>query len=386
MNRNQIVKKLQEWQNAANARRPIQIVWNEVKDIIQCLEEITNKGLQDDPFKNLNDTLFRQFSLALGERIGDKQLGISSFKRYYERCLELELENNGRIHKGDTLYFLGKFHYELRKFDEAFYYWILAFLDDILSEFYKTVNVRSEVCIPESLRTPVCGTLQLYFDIPIINLQNLKNNSWKVLENETDTIFDPEILKFKLRNAGRQTPRLVDYQSYHPHISYLKSIYDKAKRSSDPRLWEQFAAFLLSSIDGFEPITNLRAGVGSYEFDTIIRNCTRNEVFVSSLGDYIGVECKYLKKRKVDVEALNHFASKLKYHDMRCGIIFSKTPISGYGDDKGERYGKLVQAKIFNRNNIVIFDISENDVKRILKGTNLIELIIEKYEIVRLAL
>ena len=42
--------------------------------------------------------------------------------------------------------------------------------------------------------------------------------------------------------------------------------------------------------------------------------------------------------------------------------------------------------KIFNRYNIVIFDINENDGSRILDGINLIELIIEKYEEVRLGL
>jgi hypothetical protein len=386
MDRNEVLKILQDWQTQAKQSGVIKLEWSTVSDIVKCLEQTTGKGLIDDPFKNLNNTLFREFSLLLGRVLNDKQLAINSFKRYYEKCLELELQNNERIHKGDTLHWIGRFYYELAKFDEAFDYWILTFLDDILSEFYKTTDLKGNVCIPDALKAPVCELLQLYFDVPIINLQNLKNNSMKLLESETDIIFDPQVLKFKLRDAGHQTPRLIDYQSYHPDISYLKSIHNKAKQTDEPKLWEQFAAFLLSSIDGLEPITNLRPGSGSYEFDVIIRNCSKSEVFVSRLGDYIGVECKYLREKKVNVKELDHFASKLKYHDMKSGIIFSKTPISGWENHKGEQYGKLVQTKIFNRNDIVIFDINENDVERLLSGMNLVELIIEKYEDVRLGL
>jgi len=71
---------------------------------------------------------------------------------------------------------------------------------------------------------------------------------------------------------------------------------------------------------------------------------------------------------------------------MKSGIIFTNRPISGWKDNKGEQYGKLVQTKIFNRDNIIVFDINADDVGRLFKGINLIELMIEKYESVRLGL
>ncbi len=63
-------------------------------------------------------------------------------------------------------------------------------------------------------------------------------------------------------DAGYQTPRLVDYETYHPNLSYLDAMYQRIKNTSDYTLWEQFAAFLLPSIDGWEPITNLKPGEG----------------------------------------------------------------------------------------------------------------------------
>ena len=209
----------------------------------------------------------------------------------------------------------------------------------------------------------------------------------KVLEKSVEPILNPEVLKLKLRDVGHQIPRLVDYQSYHPNYPHLRSMYETVTNTKNFKLWEQFAAFLLSSIDGFEPLTNLSPGDGSYEFDVIIRNCSRKELIVSKLGDYIGVECKFFDEKKVSVGDLNHFASKLKYHDMKCGIFFSKTSISGWKDDQGERYGKLVQTKIYNRSDIVIFEINDEDISRIImRGMNLVELLVEKYETVRLGL
>ena len=163
-------------------------------------------------------------------------------------------------------------------------------------------------------------------------------------------------------------------------------MYNQVTQNDDAKLWEQFTAFLLSSIDGFEPMTNLKPGDGTYESDCVIRNSTRSELFLCGLGDYIGVECKYFSKDSVSVKEINHFAGKLNFHDMKTGILFTKTPVSGWKNDQGERYGKLVQTKIFNRNGIVIFDINIDDVDKILEGKNLIEMLIEKYEVVRLGL
>lgn len=91
------------------------------------------------------------------------------------------------------------------------------------------------------------------------------------------------------------------------------------------------------------------------------------------------------KDKNVDVEMLNHFAAKLSFHDMKTGIIFSNRPISGM-HTQGEQYGRLVQTKLFNRHGLIIFHIDTEDIKKILKGKNLIEMLLSKYEEVRLDL
>lgn len=377
MSRDDLAKKIDQWITEKHETQIIQ--FNEVNDFIRQLNDITGKGMPDDPYISMPDTLFRIFSTNLGKI--HKQYGIFSLKRYYEKCLGIEIDNNERLHKADILYFIGRYYLDLKNYKEAFYYWILSFLEDILSEFYKT-----NPDIENSLKLPVYEWIQLEFDIPNINLIELRKNALALLQSEIDKILSPEVLKFKLRNAGHQPPKLIDYQSYHPNIPYRESLYKKITDTNDDKLWEQFVAFLLSSIDGFEPISDVRPGDKSYQFDAIVRNYASHELFVSSLGDYIGVECKFFDKTTtVNVEMVNHFAAKLNFHDMRTGILFSNKPISGW-EKVGAQYGKLVLTKIYNRNGIVIFIIDANDIFGILEGRNLIEILTEKYEQVRLCL
>ena len=111
---------------------------------------------------------------------------------------------------------------------------------------------------------------------------------------------------------------------------------------------------------------DVRPGYSSYQFDVVIRNITPNDFSIPWLGEYFAIECKYYRKGTVGTEDLDHFASKLKYHDFKCGIIVTDTPISGWKTTSGEVAGKLVQTKIFNRQGLVIFDLSKDDIESIL--------------------
>jgi len=379
LNLEEVQQKMLAWRSTGV------IAWNDVNDVIRWLGDNTGAGKANDPFADVNRTIFRTCGHVLGTELQYKELGIYCFRKYYEKCVELELQSNTRIHKGDMLNWIGRFYYELKRYDEAFYYWILDFLEDVLSEFYKT-STGGAICITDSVRAPVSEMLQNHFDVSLVNLINLHDKIVTLLRNETEIVLNPDILRFKLRHLGVQIPRLIDYRSYHPNIPYLVSMYQKVIETHSFSLWEQFSAFLLSSIDGLEPITNLRVGGGAYQFDTILRNCSSNELLQNILGDYIGVECKRYEDETVNTEQIDHFAMKLKYHGMKSGVIVTKNPISGWKNAKGETYGKLVQTKIFNRDNIVIFDINTDDIDRIFRGINLVELIIEKYESVRLGL
>jgi len=384
MNRADVSALIKRWQGSARRNEPVQIVFSEVQEAIECLLSELGEGREDDPFKNLNDTLIRKFSLILGD-LNEHLMSIHSFKEFYQKCVELELITGRRIHKGDTLHWIGRYYLQLKDYENAFRYSILTFLDDIISEKQETKSANDEICITNSMSAPICKLLQLYFHIPKINLESQRDNALRVLD-ENPNIYNPELLIFKMREKGCQIPRYGDYRYYHPSYPYLRREYKRTKETDDFKEWEKFAAFLFSSVEGFEPILDVKPGFSSYQFDVVIRNVTPYDFSISWLGEYFAIECKYYGKDSVGVEDLNHFASKLKYHEFRCGIIFTKTPISGWKTKSGEVAGRLVQTKIFNRQGLIIFDLSKGDIESILDGRNLIEVLIEKYEKVRLEL
>ena len=384
MNRADIEELMRGWNESVGRNEPVQIVFTKVREAIECLISELGEGREDDPFKNLNDTLIRVFSLVLWN-LKQHLMSIHSFKQFYQKCIELESKTGKRIHKGDTLHWIGREYLELKEYENSFRYSILTFLDDIISEKQETKNANNEICIYNSMNAPICEMLQLYFHIPKINLENLRENSLDVLNDNPD-ILTPELLIFKMRENGYQIPRYSDYKYYHPSYPYLKEQYNRIKETADPKEWEKLSAFLFSSVEGFEPILDVKPGYSPYQFDVVIRNVTPYDFSIPWLGDYFAIECKYYGKDAVGTEDLDHFASKLKYHDFRCGIIFTKTPISGWKTKSGEVAGRLVQTKIFNRQDLIVFDLTKDDIESILDGRNLIEVLIEKYEKVRLEL
>lgn len=227
--------------------------------------------------------------------------------------------------------------------------------------------------------------IQMLFHIPKVTLEKLRGNAIGILK-KNNAIVNPEILSFHLQENGYQLPRYNDYKYYNPSYSYLRDQYNQIKKSGDFSAWEKFAALLFTSVTGFEPILDVRPGDKSYQFDVVIRNVSAADFSIKWLGDYFALECKYYNTDPVGVDAINHFASKLRYHDFKCGIFFTKTPLSGWGAKAGEQHGKLVQTKIFNRLGLIIFDFSEKDIESILDGKNLIEVLFDKYEQVRLDL
>ena len=145
-----------------------------------------------------------------------------------------------------------------------------------------------------------------------------------------------------MRQEGKQVPKFSDYRYYQPPLHFLKNKYGEIKKSENAKEWEKFAAYLFSSVEGFEPIFDVKPGFKSYQFDVVVRNLTPPDFSITWLGDYFAIECKYYSSSSVGSEELNHFASKLKYHDFKCGILFTKTPISGWKTDSPEKAGKPV--------------------------------------------
>ena len=104
--------------------------------------------------------------------------------------------------------------------------------------------------------------------------------------------------------------------------------------------------------------------------------------FRADLGRYFICECKDWQG-PADFTAFAKFCRVLDAAKCRFGILFSRAGISGTGraiDAARE------QLKVFQDRGLVIVVITETDLQHLTQGGNLIALLRERYEIVRLDL
>jgi hypothetical protein len=128
-----------------------------------------------------------------------------------------------------------------------------------------------------------------------------------------------------------------------------------------------------SCVDGFEPI--FRKTTASFHNDVIVRNLITEHSLLSNLGDYKDVECNNIIDN-VDVPQLDNFILKLRLHNLKCGVVFTNTGVTG---DRGT-FAKTVIQKIFRRDETMVFTVTKEDMTKIDKGCNLISLLLRKNE------
>lgn len=144
------------------------------------------------------------------------------------------------------------------------------------------------------------------------------------------------------------------------------------------KILEKIAFYLFSSIANIIIIKNKRTK--DSEIDLILRNNNLNHPILGLFGEYLLVECKNWSKT-VDVGQVNHFLSKMKFHNCKCGILISKKGISG---SKGDiKAASLTKLKEFHKYGQIMMEITLEDLKNISMGTNLLSILLREYENIR---
>jgi hypothetical protein len=235
---------------------------------------------------------------------------------------------------------------------------------------------------------PAPIVLKLTFRMRKEEIDDLYDFAKKLISDDTSNKWlYPELIILKWRNFKERTKdkgllitRAVEETLFHTNPYYLKELLERAKSDKSGQNMEELATYLFSCVDGFEPIPRLKTE--AFHFVIIVRNLIRAHPLLSMLGEYIGIEAKNIKDA-VRAEQLNHFIHKLRLHNMRCGIMFTNKGISGIKYEGDLKYGKNIQVKTFNRDNLIVFDIMLDDIERIIHGNNLISILLAKYENIR---
>jgi len=140
-------------------------------------------------------------------------------------------------------------------------------------------------------------------------------------------------------------------------------------------------SYLFSSVSGFEVIAeNSLTNTREHDYDLLIRNLVTDDPVFLNFGNYIVAECKFVGKSS-GVAVLSKLLYKLRYHECRCGILFTR---------KGVSFGKqsnLTIKKAFNRDSILVLVLDESDLEAIIRREKtLIGVLLGAYHSVRFEL
>jgi hypothetical protein len=126
--------------------------------------------------------------------------------------------------------------------------------------------------------------------------------------------------------------------------------------------------------------TRRRARTGSTDYDVLCSMEGFEVDFRSELGRYFVCECKDWDT-PADFTTMAKFCRVLDSFKARFGILFSKSGISGANRTTDAAREQL---KVFQDRGIVVVVINLEDLKSVAAGKNLISLLRNRYEAVRL--
>jgi hypothetical protein len=229
-------------------------------------------------------------------------------------------------------------------------------------------------------KTGVYHRINWGMGMPDAEIKRYSKEIWNLASKNPRESFFPEWILQRLDDKWAiEYPSVSESREYLINSIYCQNFIDKLGEKSGQNL-EKFAEYLLSCIPGCRAKSRQRTPSTDYDIVCVLEG--NNLDFRSAIDRYFVCECKDWDT-PADVTTIMKFWSVLKSIKTNFGIIFSKSGISGTGKfTDAERE----QVKIFQADNMVIIVIDLDDLVFITKGGNLISLLREKYEKVRLDL
>jgi hypothetical protein len=339
-------------------------------EIITKLKENTGKDKQIDiKHPEVWNQIGSQFLFN-----GALNLAEKTYRELYVFQVNYQLENKELIHKGIALHNTGWVNRFQGRLDGTLKFTTLALIEDVLHS--KGDSYKIGMAFP---------VLKQDFNIREDLLNELTNFSREFLKesNMYDVLPENILLEFQYKKGEIFFFSLQD-NLFNINIKYFsKLIRDlKTTKSNDSqkkgKILEKIAFYLFSSIENIIIIKNKRTK--DYEIDLILRNNNLNHPILGLFGEYLLVECKNWSKT-VDVGQVNHFLSKMKFHNCKCGILISKKGMSGSKEDI--KAANLTKLKEFHKYGQIMMEITLEDLKNISMGTNLLSILLREYENIR---
>ena len=299
--------------------------------------------------------------------VGRIHEALALFWRLYEQLL-LAQEDAGRIHKGMPLVWISECYARLGCQVHAKRYLMLTLCEDAL-------RGQGAVSPDES---------GIYFRLVWgrgLSEQELQRYVQQFAElaqaSPRDSLFPEALLQQVDQGWLTELPSPQEAAVYVINRAWALSLLARLGDRSGKTL-ELLAEYLLSCMPGCR--TKRRERSGSTDYDIVCSMEGFDVDFRSELGRYFVCECKDWDE-PADFTTMAKLCRVLDSTKARFGILFSRQGISGAGRSTN---AEREQLKVFQDRAIVIVVINSEDLDAVANGANLIRLLRQRYEAVRL--
>jgi hypothetical protein len=322
------------------------------------LREKTGKGKEIDPFVITDGTAWINLSASLA-RLGLKTQAYGFMVNYLALCLDLQIEQGDRMHKGATYFWLSQRSAELDYDDLSLAYMMLALIEDV--KYYGD----------KASTTPAYYHLVNVFNASQVEIESLIEFC-KTFIDSYPFLPDTLLLEYFAQVRTKESEITIPFGK-HFLRSLCKELEDDNK-SRDGRLLEKMMLYLFLTSKDFEPGWRKRGDKG--EFDLLVRYVPEKKNRLAWIGDYLLVECKD-KEDTVSVSEIGFFLTKLITTRVKAGIMVSRKGLSGEDSNK---YSKGLQITGYSQFEVAVLEVRMNDICGIGSPEDFVRMLQQKYE------
>lgn len=344
------------------------------RDITKLLERLPQEYTPQEVAPKVGEQKTKP--LRLWELIGLKFLNsnrpydsLAIFLRLYQHMLQAQMDSDYRTHKGMPLLWISECFRHVGFFLHAKRYLMLTLAEDALT--YPVID-------PNGIGT--------YFRL--VWQHGLSGSEFFRYADEfrklaaqapIESRFPEWLLQRIDQRWMTEFPNIPEYSKYFITKEYARFLINQLGEPSG-KILESLATYLLSAIPGFRAMSRCRSQSTDYDVVCAVEGIGID--YRAELGRYFVCECKDIK-HSIDFSIIAKFCRVLDSTKCKFGILFSPKGISGEG--KGT-YAEREQMKVYQDRGLVIVVLDREDLEIIANGGNLVTLLRDRYERVRLDL
>lgn len=295
---------------------------------------------------------------------------IALFAKIYDLILEHPEPPPVSIARGSSLVWLSDCYRAIDQMSLAQRYLMLTVIDEAIGN--KGDVYRHGGGYPRA---------RFVFGISDSDLMAFCAETWTIYEKDKDSGRFPEWVLQNCRIEWKTTlPTAAEASQYVISRCYAQWLLSRLAGDETGSALEDLAKYLMSAIPGCRTSTKRSP---STDYDVVCALDGPADDFRRDVGRYVLCECKDWET-PADFTAVAKFARVLESAKCRFGILFSRNGVTG--DGKEPKAARRELLKLYHDTGIVVVVVSEEDLRNVVEGSNLVLLLRRKYEEVRLDL